>query len=285
MRIVDVTQVARALVDFCGKDFVLNGKARKYVSDLAGGDINRKCRTGILDAFDCGAISFLRSEKGFPGCICTLMDKCGWKWKTAVEMAESFAIALGMRMDSKAISWCLKAKEHGDSDAAMFFGDLYSGYKVYPGFQNDPAAAIRWYGLAISQKSHESDRAKLYIGKCHLRGEGVDRNYAEAVSWFRLVADCKNSKISGTAQRLLGYCSNYGLGMEENPREAFMWYYKAAMNGDPEAQNDLGNCYRFGIGVPVNLDMAMCWYSRSSSNGCPEACGNVSYCQGHGIGK
>lgn len=285
MKIVDVTQVVKALVDVCGKDCVLNGKAWKYVSDLAGGDINRKCRDSIIDVFTCGAVSFLGSEKGFPGCIRTLIDKCGWNWRTAIETAESFSVALGLNMNSEDISWCVKAKEGGDSDVAMFLGDLYSGYKAYPGFQNNPATAMRWYALAITLKSQERDRAKLYIGECHLRGEGVAPDYAEAVRWFRLIEDCKDVGIAAAAQRLLGFCYNYGLGVKEDTRKAFMWYYKAAMNGNAEAQNELGNCYRFGIGVLVNMETAMLWYSRSSSNGCPEASANVAYCHGHGIGK
>lgn len=285
MKIVDVTQVVKALVDVCGKDCVLNGKAWKYVSDLAGGDVNRKCRDSIIDAFACGAVSFLDSEEGFICCILTLMDRCGWKWKKAIEMAESFAVALGLKMDVGAISIFVKAKEYEDSAVSMLLGDFYSGYKGYFGFQKNPEAAMRWYALAITLKSQERDRAKLYIGECHLRGEGVAPDYAEAVRWFRLIEDCKDVGIAAAAQRLLGFCYNYGLGVKEDTRKAFMWYYKAAMNGNAEAQNELGNCYRFGIGVPVNMETAMLWYSRSSSNGCPEASANVAYCHGHGIGK
>src|SRR5262249_26629831 len=77
----------------------------------------------------------------------------------------------------------------------------------------------------IKAKAEAGDAASQYeLGTRYQNGDGVEKNYAEAVKWFRKAAE----KNYAPAQRDLGESYYYGLGVERDYAEAVKWYRKAA---------------------------------------------------------
>jgi len=68
------------------------------------------------------------------------------------------------------------------------------------------------------------------------------------------------------AQFSLGEMSKKGQGVPRDDAEALKWYRKAADQGHADAQNNLGIIYTLGKGVPVDYVQALMWYSIAASN-------------------
>ena len=69
------------------------------------------------------------------------------------------------------------------------------------------------------------------------------------------------------AQRDLGVCFFYGEGVHKNPAEAVKWYRRAAKQCDAKAQYNLALCYEHGDGVRKNWRQALMLFSAASRNG------------------
>lgn len=78
-----------------------------------------------------------------------------------------------------------------------------------------------------------------------------------------------------------------GKGVPQDTAMAAHWYEKAALGGDPEAENEIGYFYQKGIGVRVDQDRAFHWFQLSSASGLVSAKVNlgVSYLYGFGTRK
>src|SRR5690606_11462349 len=59
---------------------------------------------------------------------------------------------------------------------------------------------------------------------------------------------------------MVGSLYHTGDGLPKNYAKAVEWYRKAADRGNAVAQYNLGTIYRAGKGVPKNTDEAMKWY-------------------------
>jgi hypothetical protein len=84
----------------------------------------------------------------------------------------------------------------------------------------------------LKQKAGQGDAEAQYgLGLLFEGGQGVDRDPAEAVSWYRKAA------VQGhqAAQYLLGMAYAAGVGVGEDRAEAFIWLSLAAANDDPSA--------------------------------------------------
>jgi hypothetical protein len=70
-------------------------------------------------------------------------------------------------------------------------------------------------------------------------GQGVSRNYGEAVRWYRKSAD----RGDATAQANLACMYSEGHGVRQDYDEAVRWYRKAAGQGDADARHALRVMY------------------------------------------
>ncbi|MEG1788763.1 MAG: tetratricopeptide repeat protein, partial [Kiritimatiellia bacterium] len=70
---------------------------------------------------------------------------------------------------------------------------------------------------------------------CYANGEGVARDEAEAVKWYRMAA----AQGYAAAQYNLGVCYAKGEGVARDTVEAVKWYRKAAEQGDSKAKKEL----------------------------------------------
>ena len=73
----------------------------------------------------------------------------------------------------------------------------------------------------------------------------------------------------------LGFMYANGEGVPKNDAEAMKWYRKAAQQGDVMAQVNLGVMYGTGKGVPMNYVKAYMWYSLAKAQGEKKASDNL----------
>ncbi len=90
-------------------------------------------------------------------------------------------------------------------------------------------------------------------------------NFAEAAGqWLALAEDgC------APAQRALGSLYERGQGVEKNTANAFEWTKKAAEQNDPVAMFNLACYHDKGFGVKKNQQIALTWYRKAAEYGHP----------------
>jgi len=120
-------------------------------------------------------------------------------------------------------------------------------------------------------------------------GNGVPKDPAEAVKWYRKVATRGEAPhdhfLVLNARSMLGNYYRLGVGVPEDPVEAMKWYRLAAAEGDAEAQASLGEMYADGAGAPLNDALAVKWFRKAATRGNPRAQMDLAnmYFQGHGV--
>jgi TPR repeat protein len=154
------------------------------------------------------------------------------------------------------------------------------------GHANDATAAEKTASVAITNNSTDSGNdstrtfnetkvraergdanAQYNLGVCYAQGDGVAKDEAEAVKWWRKAAEHNDAE----AQYYLGICYVHGNGVAKDEAEAVKWYRKAADQNNAEAQHDLGLCYAHGIGVEKDEVEAVKWYRKAAGQGNPDA--------------
>jgi TPR repeat protein len=132
--------------------------------------------------------------------------------------------------------------------------------------------------IAAVRKAAEAGdvRAQRSLADLHMRGDGVSRDRAEALSWYRKAAD------RGDAYSL-GVVYAEGVGVEQDLAQAVIWYRKAADLGDASAQGALGSLYYFGGSIfnpakslPKDFTQARVWLEKAAEQGEPGAMANLS---------
>jgi uncharacterized protein len=105
--------------------------------------------------------------------------------------------------------------------------------------------------------------AQFFLGSMSSVGEGVPKDAAQAVSWFRRSAEQGNSD----AQEFLGLMYENGDGLLKDYVQAANWYRKAAEQNKEMAQYRLGYLYGTGQGVPKDLVTAYMWVNLAAAQG------------------
>ena len=121
------------------------------------------------------------------------------------------------------------------------------------------------------------------LGVLYYNGQGVKRNYGEALKWFRKAAGQGNAAAYGW----LGGMYYNGEGVKKNYGESAKWYRKAAEQGDAYAQNALGFLYYNGQGVKRNYGEALKWFRKAADQGNEASYGwlGILYYEGQGVKK
>ena len=103
----------------------------------------------------------------------------------------------------------------------------------------------------IQERAEAGDaEAQSNLGVMYEKGEGVPKDYVEAVKWYRKAAE------QGDA---------YG------QKQLVKWYRKAAEQGVAIAQVNLGWMYDNGEGVPKDSSEATKWYRKAAKQGNADA--------------
>jgi S1-C subfamily serine protease len=94
-------------------------------------------------------------------------------------------------------------------------------------------------------------------------GEGIAKDDALAVKWYRKAAEQGNAQ----AQCNLGTMYADGKGVVEDDALAVKWYRKAAEQADAQAQHNLGVMYATGQGIAVDFVAAYIWFDLAAAQG------------------
>ena len=159
-------------------------------------------------------------------------------------------------------------------------GALGSMYYNGQGVPKDYAQALRWYRLAAEQGDAY---AQYNLGDMYGNGQGVPKDYAQAMRWYRLAAE----QGDAAAQYNLGVMYAKGQGVPKDYAQAMRWFRLAAEQGDAYAQFNLGTMYAKGHGVPQDYAEAGRWYRLAAEQGDAAAQYNlgVMYAKGQGAPK
>ena len=133
-------------------------------------------------------------------------------------------------------------------------------------------SALRLWRAACTAGSSE---AAFRIAELYVKGEGVQRNLAEAVKWYRQAAERGHAK----AQFRLGLVLlNGALG-----GEVAKWRSAAAARDADLAQRNAQALFPSGFEVPADSGEALRWLDEAACNGVREADGVVGtvYLDGH----
>ncbi|PYK36545.1 MAG: hypothetical protein DME60_14605, partial [Verrucomicrobia bacterium] len=144
-----------------------------------------------------------------------------------------------------------------------FTPSFFSPAASTPRSDFSPSASVRLED--IRAKAERGDRESEYqLGICYYKGDGVAKDFAEAVKWLRKAAEHNDAE----AQSDLGACYYNGYGVAKDYVEAIKWFRKAAEQGSyVPAQTMVGLCYRNGQGVPKDYVEAYKWLLLAAARG------------------
>ena len=117
------------------------------------------------------------------------------------------------------------------------------------------AQTVATFEQALQAANNGIIEAYAEVGYYYFTGDGVARNYTEAIKWFRKGADNGDTKV----YPYLGLCYYNS----KNYTEALKWLKKAADNGETQVYSFLGGCY-FNMD---NITEAIKWFRKSVDNG------------------
>ncbi|MCR4302078.1 MAG: sel1 repeat family protein [Sulfuricaulis sp.] len=146
------------------------------------------------------------------------------------------------------------AKEHS---APVAVDKFRLGSKAYQAGQYARAREL-WQPLAENGNIH----AQYAIGRMHEKGNGVERNFETAISWYRKAAE--HGHADSEYRIAVGYA--YGLGVKRDEAEGLAWLRRAANHGQKRAQKVLAQAYEEGrLGLKADPELAKYWYDKAGS--------------------
>jgi len=171
-------------------------------------------------------------------------------------------------------------KKNAEAGDANAQFNLGKKYAKGEGVAKDNAEAVKWYRLAFEQGNAN---AQLNLGLMYQYGQGVDKNDTEAVKLYRLAAE----QGKAIAQYYLGRTYQYGQGIAKNSAEAMKWYRLSGEQGNVDAQISLAIMYDNGEGIANDAAEAIKWYGLAAEQGNARAQFNLSgmYARGEGTPK
>jgi uncharacterized protein len=126
----------------------------------------------------------------------------------------------------------------------------------------------RNYPLALKEitplaKAGHADAQHL-LGLMYYMGQGVPRDYKQAMAWHRRAA----LQGKADAQYVLGAMYYTGNSVPQDQKVAVSWFRKAAEQGHAEAQHALGLMYRYHVaGIPQDVVIAYMLWNLAAASG------------------
>jgi len=157
---------------------------------------------------------------------------------------------------------------------------LAARYETGQGVGKNMALAVSWYRRAVSANNVD---AMTRLGYLYETGKGVSKDLQRAAELYRRAAMREHSG----AQNNLAYMFRYGKGVQQSYKQALRWYRRAASHGDTKAQNSLGLMIAKGEGTRKNPGRAVKWWTLAAQKGHAEAQNNLGtmYQFGRGIAQ
>ena len=124
-------------------------------------------------------------------------------------------------------------------------------------------SAVLFVALERAAMSGE-EYAQLELGRCFEKGDNVEKDVAQAATWYRLAADQGNALAQNNLAEL--HCK--GEGVDQDHEQAFFWWHKAADQGHAMAQSNLAVSYFKGDSVDQDYGKAADWHRKAADQGC-----------------
>jgi len=138
----------------------------------------------------------------------------------------------------EALKWFRMAAEQGYPDAQYALGVVYANGQGVPQdllyYDRAVVGGIGINNRAVARAGGINDRAVAGgdgVAAYYSSGQGVSRDYGEAVKWFRMAAEQGHSE----AQFALGLMYQRGQGVSRDRIQAHIWFNLAAMKGNADA--------------------------------------------------
>jgi len=128
------------------------------------------------------------------------------------------------------------------------------------GLVDVPANAILWWRRAAALKDPEAQHA---LGVIHEKGQGVKRDFAEALRWFRLASDQGLARSTGR----LGLMILLGQGQAANINAGIALMEKAGQAGDVTALHNLAYAYETGAAGSDSRGLSIDLYTQAAEKG------------------
>jgi TPR repeat protein len=188
----------------------------------------------------------------------------------------------GVVNEKEGLAMLQTAAAAGDISAQY---DLATRYKEGRGLAKNLQAAIQWYSRLAERTNWVGtvqNWSAMILGIVYATGDGVPRDDAEALRWFRIGANFNGQD----AQDSLGYCYATGRGVARDDSKAVMWFRAAAREEDTNDQSvfypavaNLGVMYALGLGgLQTNMERAVALFERATSHKLAFNC-NVPHAQ------
>jgi uncharacterized protein len=133
------------------------------------------------------------------------------------------------------------------------------------------AEAVRCFARCLRRDPNHAE-AQFYIGLAYYKGTGLpDKDYRQAAINWRKAALQSNPE----AQNNLAHAYEQGHGWPKDDERAAYWFSRAAEHGDPTAQFNLAVMYELGRGVGADLATAAAWYDKAAEQGFAAAQSNL----------
>lgn len=157
----------------------------------------------------------------------------------------------------EALLWYRQAAQHGEAVACFNLGVMYVEAQ---GVARDFQEALKWYRQAADQ-GHAL--AQFNLGLMYEQNNDA-LSLQEAAAWYRQAA----VQGYAPAQVNLGALYVEGQGVARDYAQALKWYQAAARQNYAPAQYNLGiMCFQGGQGLDKDLAMAYVWFSRAADQG------------------
>jgi TPR repeat protein len=160
----------------------------------------------------------------------------------------------------------------------LLFAALVLASFAGAGCQREPPPQVNIYAKpapdelaqlqALAQRGERS--AQRELGLRYLGGDGVPRDPAMAVQWWRKAAMAGDDQ----AQSALATVLFNGEGVTQDRAQALHWWQTAAANGNADAQATLGWLYFNGVAVRRDRILGYAWSNLAAGNGVERARAN-----------
>jgi TPR repeat protein len=120
--------------------------------------------------------------------------------------------------------------------ALLFLAGMWTGILIVRETGPLPYEKTAGPERTIRQAAEKGNpRAQAILGAMYYDGEGVARDYRQALNWYRKAAE----QGFAEAQYNLGFMYYMGKGVERDRVEARRWFHSAAEQGDAKALDAL----------------------------------------------
>ncbi|KAI9351864.1 hypothetical protein BD770DRAFT_445613 [Pilaira anomala] len=139
-------------------------------------------------------------------------------------------------------------------------------YESGVGIERDYKQAMKWYKKAYDLEG-KNDIATLCIGRLYYNGKGVERNHKTALSYLEKTLVSPNIM----AHFMIGEIYRHGKdGVTQDYQKALTYYLQSVKDGDAKGATELGILFRDGLGVKIDEEIAFMWFEKAALMGCPK---------------